>query len=237
MQASERDDSPPWARYKPTARKLSVTLPLSGPPRTQAERMVSGLPYSPIDPELLDARLYIRIQQRLHAASDPSDPLATAALLHAMVGSHGGNCWFEPPCYFDYGGNTHLGDAVYANYNCTFLDVAPIRIGDRTMLASGCQLLTATHPVNTEERKTGIEYGKAITIGSDCWLGGGVIVCPGVTIGDGAVVGAGAVVVRDVAPYTVVAGNPARLIRHIPRTLPGGGVADHTTVGGPAAHG
>ncbi|MBV8663009.1 MAG: acetyltransferase, partial [Hyphomicrobiales bacterium] len=53
----------------------------------------------------------------------------------------------------------------------------------------------------------------AITIGHDVWIGHGATVTPGVSIGNGAVIGAGAVVTRDVAPYTIVAGVPARPIK------------------------
>ncbi|MBI5891608.1 MAG: hypothetical protein HZB47_13225 [Nitrosomonadales bacterium] len=53
----------------------------------------------------------------------------------------------------------------------------------------------------------------AVSIGKDAWLGANVIILPGRTIGDGAVVGAGSVVTKDVAAYTVVAGNPAKLVR------------------------
>lgn len=53
----------------------------------------------------------------------------------------------------------------------------------------------------------------AVTIGHDVWIGHGVVILPGRTIGTGAIVGAGAIVTRDVAPYTIVAGNPARVIR------------------------
>ncbi len=52
------------------------------------------------------------------------------------------------------------------------------------------------------------------TIGHDVWIGHGALVLPGVTIGSGAIIGAGAVVARDVPPYAIVAGNPARMIRH-----------------------
>ena len=55
--------------------------------------------------------------------------------------------------------------------------------------------------------------GKPVTIGNDVWIGHGAVVLPGVSIGDGAVVGANAVVSRDVAPYRIVAGAPARVLR------------------------
>lgn len=61
----------------------------------------------------------------------------------------------------------------------------------------------------------GLELGRPITVGDDCWLGGNVVVCPGVTIGRGVTVGAGSVVTRDVPGFVVVAGNPARVIRRL----------------------
>jgi phosphonate metabolism protein (transferase hexapeptide repeat family) len=59
----------------------------------------------------------------------------------------------------------------------------------------------------------GTRQGKRVTIGHDVWIGHGAVVRPGVTIGNGAVVGANTVVTRDVAPFTIVAGAPARKIR------------------------
>ncbi len=61
----------------------------------------------------------------------------------------------------------------------------------------------------------GPEASKPITIGKDCWIGGGTIILPGVTIGDGVTVGAGSVVTKDVESRTVVAGNPAKFIKAI----------------------
>ena len=206
------------AAHVTQAIKLVVPSTISSPPTTEVERMVSGLGYNAFHPQLLDGRAYIRIKQREYAQVSPLDRQKQQQLLTEMLGTNGADAYIEPPVYFDYGSNTHLGAGVYMNYGAVLLDVAPIRIGARTMCANSVQLLTATHPVDPIERNSGVEYGKAITIGSDCWLGGGVIVCPGVTIGDGAVVGAGAVVTKDVAPYTVVVGNPARKVRDIPRT-------------------
>lgn len=83
------------------------------------------------------------------------------------------------------------------------------------MFAPHVQLYTAAHPTNPEQRISGIEFGKPITIGNNVWIGGGVIVCPGVTIGDGSVIGAGSVVTKDIPPRVVAAGNPCRVLRSV----------------------
>ena len=76
-------------------------------------------------------------------------------------------------------------------------------------------LTFADHPHDYLERRQTIETGKPIRIGDDCWLGGGVIVCPGVTIGNRVIVGAGSVVTHDIPDDVVVAGNPAKIIKTI----------------------
>ncbi len=58
--------------------------------------------------------------------------------------------------------------------------------------------------------------GGGVIIEDDCWIGAGAIILNGITIGKGSVVGAGSVVTKDVPPYTIVAGNPARKIKDIP---------------------
>jgi maltose O-acetyltransferase len=95
------------------------------------------------------------------------------------------------------------------------LDVAPIRIGAACQLAPRVQLLTATHPIDPEPRRSGWESAEPIEIADNVWLGGGAIVCPGVTIGEDTVVGAGAVVTRDLPAGVVAAGVPARVVREI----------------------
>ena len=64
-------------------------------------------------------------------------------------------------------------------------------------------------------RNSAYEYGIAVTIGDNVWLGGNVVVCPGVTIGDNTVIGAGSVVTKDIPANVVAAGNPCRVIRPI----------------------
>jgi len=102
---------------------------------------------------------------------------------------------------------------VFFNFNCTVLDIAKVKIGNRVLIGPNTQLYTVMHPINPIERSTGLEYGKPIVIGDDVWIGGGVIICPGVKIGDRTVIGAGSVVTKDMPSDVVAAGNPCRVIR------------------------
>jgi maltose O-acetyltransferase len=83
------------------------------------------------------------------------------------------------------------------------------------MFGPAVQVYTAAHLLQAEARIQGLEVAKPILIEDNVWIGGGAILLPGVTIGRNAVVGAGAVVPKDVLPNTVVAGNPAKVIRVI----------------------
>jgi maltose O-acetyltransferase len=83
------------------------------------------------------------------------------------------------------------------------------------MIGPAVQIYTAAHLHQAEARIQGLEVAKPIVIEDNVWLGGGAILLPGVRIGRNAVVGAGAVVPRSVPANTVVAGNPARVIREI----------------------
>ncbi|OJD36085.1 acetyltransferase [Diplodia corticola] len=125
--------------------------------------------------------------------------------------------WIEGPMHIDYGYNVKLGPNVYVNANCTIIDTLTVSIGARTLLGPNCALYSGTHPLDPLLRNgtRGPESGGAIHIGEDCWLGGNVVVLPGVTVGRGSTVGAGSVVTKDVPPFHVVAGNPARVLRKI----------------------
>ena len=116
------------------------------------------------------------------------------------------------PFRCDLGFNVIIGRDVIVNYNCTFLDTAPITVGDHTKIGPGCSLVTADHPCDYMERREHKVRGLPITVGSDCWLGANVTVLPGVTIGDRSIIGAGSVVTHDVPADSVYAGNPAHPI-------------------------
>jgi maltose O-acetyltransferase len=136
-------------------------------------------------------------------------------LLRQMLGGVGENSLIWPPFYCSYGKNTFLGDYVFMNYMCTILDNNEVRIGNHVMIGPNVQIYTAAHELQAKPRNQGFEVAKAIQIEDNVWIGGGAILLPGVKIGQNAVVGAGAVVSRDVPTNTVVAGNPARVIREI----------------------
>jgi acetyltransferase-like isoleucine patch superfamily enzyme len=102
-----------------------------------------------------------------------------------------------------------IGENSVINRNCKLDGRGGLTIGANTSISPECAILTLTHEVNDPgfAAKVG-----PVTIGDRVWLGTRALVLPGVRIGDGAVVGAGSVVTRDVAAYTIVAGNPARPI-------------------------
>ncbi|KAK2834842.1 hypothetical protein FQN49_006859 [Arthroderma sp. PD_2] len=129
--------------------------------------------------------------------------------------------WIEAPIRTDYGCNFKVGDGVFINFNCVVLDTCLVTIGARTLFGPGVNLYAGTHPMNPAVRRgtKGPEYGKEIHIGEDCWIGGNVDILPGVSIGRGATIGAGSVVTKDVPPFHIAAGNPARIIRRIETEL------------------
>jgi acetyltransferase-like isoleucine patch superfamily enzyme len=119
-----------------------------------------------------------------------------------------------PPFWTDQGVNIRVGRAVFINQCCTLYDIGGIEIGDDVMIGPQVSLITSSHPVDPAERRNGF-VAEPITLERNVWLGAGVTVIGGVTVGENSVVAAGAVVTRDVAPNTLVGGNPARLIRDI----------------------
>ncbi|KAL7756108.1 hypothetical protein ACKLNR_013101 [Fusarium oxysporum f. sp. zingiberi] len=127
--------------------------------------------------------------------------------------------WIEAPIRIDYGTNIKVGSNVFINFNCTILDTCQVTIGSRTLIGPNVSFFSGTHPLDPELRNgtNGPELGGTITVGEDCWIAGNVTILPGITIGAGSTVGAGSVVTKDVPPYHVVAGNPAKILRKLER--------------------
>lgn len=91
-----------------------------------------------------------------------------------------------------------------------------ITIGDRVNIGHSVTLLTVDHEIGPADRRCGFLESGPIVIQNGVWIAANATILPGVTIGEASVVAAGALVTRDVAPNTLVAGVPARVIRHLP---------------------
>ncbi|KAL9058951.1 MAG: hypothetical protein Q9162_001509 [Coniocarpon cinnabarinum] len=117
-----------------------------------------------------------------------ADPQADEDQFHAT------DAWVENRVHCDYGFNIHIAPGAYCNMDCTY--TMPIRIGARTLIGPSCHFYSGTHPLDPAIRNgiQGPESGAPIAIGEDCWICGNV---------------------TDVPPFTLVAGNPARVIRKI----------------------
>lgn len=154
-----------------------------------------------------------KILQRLNTL-DCSDFDRIGEIVKELLGKSE-KAYINPPFYCDYGKHIEVGKNFYANYNCTILDVAKVKIGDNCMFAPNVSIFTAGHPVHPVSRNTMYEYGIEITIGDNVWIGGNTVVLPGVKIGSNTVIGAGSVVTKDIPDWVIAAGNPCKVIRKI----------------------
>jgi maltose O-acetyltransferase len=183
--------------------------------KTEKERMLDGQFYNAMDPELMRERMNARKLTRLYNESLETDGNERTKILKQLFGTTGKNAYIEPTFRCDYGYNIHVGENFFANFDCVFLDVCEIRIGDNCFIAPGVHIYTATHPLNANERISGVEYGIPVKIGNNVWIGGGAIINPGVTIGNNVVIASGAVVTNDVPDNVLAGGNPAKIIKRI----------------------
>lgn len=172
------------------------------------------LPYISDESVMEEQRKTRKILQEFNMM-DRSDFEKIGELTEKILGKSGKGAFINPPFFCDYGTNIEVGDNFFANYNCTILDVAKVKIGDNVLFAPNVSIYTAGHPIHPETRNTAYEYGIHVTIGDNVWVGGNVVISPGVTIGDNAVIGAGSVVTKDIPANVVAAGNPCRVLKQI----------------------
>jgi len=190
---------------------------------TEKEKMLSGLYYNPTDAELRkindNAKDLIRLYNNL-----PAENIDLRNQMQKMIfGKCGDHVRVNQPLFVDYGCNISVGSNCLINMNCTISDTGKITIGDNTFIGPDVKIYTATHSIKAEERRAVDENGNAyivtktkqVTIGSNVWIGGGVVILPGVEIGDNTVIGAGSVVTKSIPANVVAYGNPCRAARKI----------------------
>ena len=179
-------------------------------------KLHSGKIYDPTTKGVMDEQLKRLEKLYDYNATRPLEQEKRQQLLKEMFAEIGENCYIEPPLHSNWGGkHVHFGKNVYANFNLTLVDDTHIYVGDYTMFAPNVILATAGHPILPSLREKGYQYNLPIVIGSNCWLGAGVIVMPGVIIGNNTVIGAGSIVTNDIPSNVVAYGNPCRVIRPI----------------------
>jgi len=182
---------------------------------TEYQKMRDGQLYS-FDESLIQLVRENQERLRIFNCLPPDSPEQKRhEVLYGILGSVGLKPHVEPPFYADYGKHISVGDYFYANTDCVILDGANVQIGCHVFLGPGVHIYTASHPLDPEIRRAGLEFVRPVKIGDGVWIGGRAVICPGVTVGADSVVGAGSVVTKDVEPFTVVAGNPARIIRRL----------------------
>lgn len=182
---------------------------------TEKDKMVAGKTYYAFDPELMELRRHALKLVEKYNRNCFADNTSAPAILRELLPHAHPSLTIQPPFFCDYGFNIHGGENGFINYNCIILDTAPIHLGKNVLIGPNVQLYAPMHPLDYRERATGVEYGEPITIGDDCWIGGGAILCPGVTIGDRCIIAAGAVVTKDIPSDTMVGGVPAKIMRSL----------------------
>lgn len=181
--------------------------------RSELAKMLAGDLYRPADAEIQRNQAETKAWLARFNAAAAAPPEERRAILAERLGQVGAGAVIRPPFHCDFGFNIHLAADVFMNFSCVVLDVADVNVGARTQIGPAVHIYAADHPRDAEQRRSGLEFGRPVRVGSDVWIGGGAIILPGITIGDDALIGAGSVVTHDVPAGATVAGNPARLLR------------------------
>ena len=132
------------------------------------------------------------------------------AYLDFYLGHYGKGSAVQSNCNFLNGKKVYFGERNVINFGCLFDGRKfEIRTGNDVSIGPEASILTLGHDPQSPDFS---DRGGAVIIGDKVWIGYRAIVLPGITIGEGAVIGAGALVTKDVEPYAIMAGNPARKI-------------------------
>ena len=126
----------------------------------------------------------------------------------------GKNVTFVFPLKIEGKNNVEIGDNTAIGTYVHIWGHGGIKIGNDVLIASHCCLTSLGHDYTKKPIRKGNIIAKMIVIEDDVWLGSNVCVLPGVRIGEGSVIGAGSVVTKDIPPYSIAVGNPAKVIKN-----------------------
>ena len=158
----------------------------------------------------------------------------TGIFLHWVMGKGdiilGDRVWIDGKCSFAFTQHytlhptLEIGNDSEVGHGCSFVIGKRITIGKNSRIAGNSHVRdTSGHPMEADLRRKNLPAHpntvKPVTIGDDVWIGQNCIILPGTRIGDGAIISAGSVVRGKIPPYSVVAGNPAKVIANVPRPV------------------
>ncbi len=184
----------------------------------------NGLLFSPAEPWRKERKLKTHKLNQDYNRLYEDQTEERSAILTEILGKKEEGVFLQGPVTFHYGVHTKIGKNTFINFNFTCQDDAEVTVGENCNFGPNVTIVTPVHPMRADERRAlrcpdGTEkrlcWAKPVHIGSDCWLGANVVVCPGVTIGDNCVIGAGSVVTRSIPANSFAAGVPCKVIRAI----------------------
>jgi acetyltransferase-like isoleucine patch superfamily enzyme len=172
----------------------------------------NGLPWN-------RARIHWELMRRGAFARWPLEGNVLEALQEGRL-ELGEGVLFEPGVWITAPGDARvrIGEGTFLNRGVMVAAHELVEIGAHCMLANGCFVSDANHRFDDPEKPItwqGFESKGPTRIGENCWLGIGVVVTSGVRIGERSVIGANSVVTRDIEPYSIAAGSPAKVLRKI----------------------
>ena len=181
---------------------------------TEKQSMLAGKYYQPEDRVLTEERINCKLLCQEYNKIPYDDFENRKNVIKKILNKTGEKFFIEQNFYCDYGYNIEIGENFYSNHNLVILDPAKVTFGDNVFIGPNCGFYTAAHPTDVKDRNLGLEYAKPISVGSNVWFGGNVVVLPGINIGNNVIVAAGAVVTRDVPDNCTAAGVPAKIIKN-----------------------
>jgi len=180
----------------------------------QYQNLLAGKLYK-TDDKIQSMKNQGRYLSRLFNETTEEETAKRKELIEQLFGSTGENHTVKPPFYCSHGSHIYVGDNFFCNFNCIFLDLNKIHIGNNVAIGPRVSIYTALHPIDREIRNTGLEYALPVTIEDVVWIAGDVVINPGVTIGEGSIIGSGSVVTKSIPKNVIALGNPCRVHREI----------------------
>lgn len=179
------------------------------------ERLLQGetVPFTDPDyPQVLTA--CAKNKPLLLEANQSEDTKEVIQILNQIAGGKiAESATIFTPFHTNYGGNISIGENVFINHDCSFLDLGGITIDDGVMIAPKVVISSEGHPMEPAQRNC--QTGGKVHIKRNAWIGANVTILPGVTVDENSVVAAGAVVSKDVPDNVVVGGIPAKIIKQL----------------------